>query len=233
MPQRARSVRFTLSWLAAAVLLLPLSFLIWVPAASIIVGPGLLVSVSVPSEATSAALAHVLLATFAAAMGWCIGSLQLLVTRRYLHFELLRWREFSLLGGFAAGVVSSLVCTEYCVFDDINLLWVQPSLRPADGLLLSLLLFLGLLSVVQFLTLRRQARSAALWVIAHIVSVPLVYGLWRNPLATVFPRMESGVGIILITPLVAALVTAAVMLRIVSLSAVGDKAKRKARSKSE
>lgn len=222
--------RFAFAWVIAAVLLLPLSFLIWAPAASIFVVPGLLVSAGAPSEAVSAALAHVFLGTFAAAMAWCIGALQQLVTRRYLQFELPRWREISVLGGFVAGVVSSIVCSEFCVFSDINLLWVRPSLRPADGLLLSLLLFLGILSAVQLLTLRRQASAAALWVIAHLVSVPLVYGLWRNPLATYFPYTESTEGIIFITPFVTGLVTGAVMLRIVSLSAAGEKTKRKPRT---
>ena len=161
-------------------------------------------------------------------MGWCIGALQLLVTRRHLGFDLPHWREFSTLGGFVAGAVSGPVCTELCVFSDINLLWVRPSMRPADGLLLSLLLFLGLLSAIQFLTLRRLASAAALWVLAHVVSVPLVYAFWRNPLAARFPYTESTVGILLTTPFVAALVTGAVMLRIVSLSKAQDKAKRKA-----
>ena len=127
-----------------------------------------------------------------------------------------------------AGVLSSPVCTELCVFSDINLLWVQPSLRPADGFLLSLLLFLGILSTVQFLTLRRQASAAALWVIAHIVSVPLAHAVWRNPLAHHFTRTESFIGITLITPLVAGLVTGAVFLRIVSLSTATNNARRKA-----
>lgn len=228
MLERVSPLRFTLGWLAAAVLLLPLSLLIWAPVAAVYFAPAALVSAGNPSEAVSAALGHIFLGTFAAAMGWCIGALQQLVTRRYLRIDLLRWREISLVGGFVAGVIASVTCSNICDFSDISLLWVRPSMRPAGGLLFSMLLFLGLLSAAQFLTLRRQVGASVLWVIAHLITVPMAYALWRNPLAAYFPYTESTVGIILTTPAVAALVTGAVMLHIVSHSTSRDKAKPKA-----
>ena len=161
-------------------------------------------------------------------LGWSIGAFQWLVTKRYLHVDLQRWREVSALGGLLASIVALHVCQGTCANDDSMYLWVNPSLRPADGLLLSMLLFLGLFSTAQFLMLRRQARAAPLWIIAHVISVPLVYALWKNPLAYHFPRVDSTTGLVLAIPLVVALVTGAVMLRIVLVSANGVKAKREA-----
>ncbi len=228
MLERARPLRFTLAWVGAAVLLLPLSIVIGIAIGLIFAVPALLVPEFGLPDMLITAPGYLFLATFAAAMGWCIGALQQLVTRRYLRFEFRHWREFSAFGVLLAGSLSGYVCSQQCEFDDISLLWVQPSLRPAGGLLFSLLLFLGILSAVQFLTLCRQASAAALWVIARLVSLPLAYAFWRNQLAIYFPYTESHLGIIPITPFVAALVTGAVMLRIVSLSSTRDKPKRKA-----
>ena len=185
MRQRARPLHFALAWIGAAVLLLPLSVMIWTALGSIIAIPALLDRRNWPARyVLRTALAYGFLGIHSRRR-WdaCIGAMQRLVSGRYLRFDLRHWREVSALGGIlVAGAVSSFVCARsVCIFGYQSLVG-PPQRAPGGGLAPGsiLLLFLGI-SVGRSIrvTLRRQAVAAALWVIAHLVSVPMVYALWQ------------------------------------------------------
>lgn len=234
MTARVRPIRFLIAWFAAAGLVLPFAPLLSLTIATMVAVPikHMLSLIPAPNRVDGIP-AILFIGLLAFAYGWCIGALQKLVVKRYLDVVLRRWCVVSALGGSLAGAAAILSCQGSCIADEVEHLWTQPSLRPADELLLTMFVFLGILSAVQFLMLRRQLPSAPLWIVAHIVSVPLVYGLWRSSLASQFPNVDSWVIVVVSIHFVAALVTAAVMLRIVSLAMNGEKAKRNAEARQE
>ncbi len=227
MNAQVRPTRFIAAWLVAGLFFWPAILAVAaITAVPLAIAFRILDLLPLP-DTLFELLYFIILTPLLASFGWTIGAIQSLVTKRYLRVELHRWRAVSALGGLVAFIPAAFLCIKGCAGDEIGYLWTQPSLRPADDMLWAMLVYVGILSVAQFLMLRRQARAASLWIVAHVVSVPMSYALWRNPLAIQNPQIESWLILALAGPIVAALFTGTVMLRIVLITLPAGKSKRK------
>jgi hypothetical protein len=118
-----------------------------------------------------------------AAIGFCVGAVQRWLLRRYLCWTADRWRRYSTIGGTVGAAVSMLVYgfarellrrrTGYYAPVDTAAMVVMP-------------LFVGVVSVMQWMTLRHAVKQALLWVMANVVGGLIFSGMfWVNG-----PRMD-------------------------------------------
>lgn len=125
-----------------------------------------------------------------AVTGFCVGMVQRWLLRRYLSWTADHWRRYSALGGAIGAAIAALVygfahelirrrtgySYSYSTQVDVAAMVIMP-------------LFIGVVSVMQWMTLRHAVRHALLWVMANVVGGLIFSGmLWVNA-----PRMDPDI----------------------------------------
>jgi hypothetical protein len=145
-----------------------------------------------------------------AVIGFCVGMVQRWLLRRYLSWTADHWRRYSALGGAIGACVAALV---YGLAHELMRQRTGYSYNrgQADTAAMVIMpLFIGVVSVMQWMTLRHAVRHALLWVMANVVGGLIFSGmLWVNG-----PKMDPDLA--WVAPFIAVLgqsfVTGSVML---------------------
>lgn len=122
-----------------------------------------------------------------AVIGFSMGAVQRWLLRRYLCWTADRWRRYSTLGGAIGAVVAALAYGFARTMIYRRTGYYMGSMDMAAMVLMPL--FVGIVSVLQWMTLRYAVKQALLWVLANVVGGLIFSGmLWINA-----PRMDSDV----------------------------------------
>jgi hypothetical protein len=120
-----------------------------------------------------------------AAIGFTVGSVQRWLLRRYLCWTADRWRRYSAIGGMIGAAVATLTYGFARA-----LIYRRTGYYPGSmdmAMMVLMPLFVGVVSVLQWMTLRYAVKQALLWVLANVVGGLIFSGmLWINA-----PRMDS------------------------------------------
>lgn len=123
-----------------------------------------------------------------AAVGFSVGIVQRWLLRRYLCWTADGWRRYSTLGGSLGAVVAALAYGFARALIYRRMGGDYP--RSIDmAAMVMMPLFIGVMSVLQWMTLRHAVKQALLWVLANVVGGLIFSGmLWINA-----PRMDSDI----------------------------------------
>jgi hypothetical protein len=104
--------------------------------------------------------------------GLSIGILQKWLARRYLHADLLYWRRLSAFGGILGGATIFVIEGDPFGYGQL----FGP---PSSGFILAIVIFLVVVSGMQWFSLRHHTQGAWLWLLANVIGVVV----W-NPILT-------------------------------------------------
>jgi len=143
-----------------------------------------------------------------AVIGLSVGAVQRWLLRRYLCWTADRWRRYSMLGGALGAAVAALVYSFARMMLYRRTGYYPGSMDMAAMVIMPL--FVGVMSVLQWMTLRYAVKQSLLWVLSNVVGGLIFSGmLWINA-----PRMDNDIS--WIAPFIAVLgqafVTGLVML---------------------
>jgi hypothetical protein len=120
-----------------------------------------------------------------AAIGFSLGAVQRWLLRRYLCWTADGWRRYSIIGGALGAGVAALAYGFARALIYRRTGYYPGSMDMAAMVLMPL--FIGIVSVLQWMTLRYAVKQALLWVLANVVGGLIFSGmLWINA-----PRMDS------------------------------------------
>jgi len=120
-----------------------------------------------------------------AAIGFSVGAVQRWLLRRYLCWTADRWRRYSVIGGALGAGVAALAYGFARALIYRRTGYYPGSTDMAAMVLMPL--FVGIVSVLQWMILRYAVKQALLWVLANVVGGLIFSGmLWINA-----PRMDS------------------------------------------
>lgn len=120
-----------------------------------------------------------------AAIGFSVGAVQRWLLRRYLCWTADRWRRYSAIGGALGAGVAVLAYSFVRAIIARRTGYYPNSTDMAAMVMMPLLI--GIISVLQWMTLRYAVKQALLWVLANVVGGLIFSGmLWINA-----PRMDS------------------------------------------
>lgn len=143
-----------------------------------------------------------------AVIGLCVGVLQRALLRRYLCWTAERWQLYSIIGGTLGAMAAAVV------FGGLSV-WMErqdmASNRAYDLASMSVMpVFIGIVALVQYFSLRRAVRQASLWILANVVGGLIFSGM----IGVNAPRLTADVAwlVVLLGVLAQAFVTGVTML---------------------
>lgn len=161
-----RPNRFLLWWLVGSVLVYPLAVIVAAVTMFVIaaVVSGLGSILRAPFYYTAPIFSVVYVGVMAGALGagtgFSVGHIQRHLLRRYLYWTADYWRVLSTAGGFIGGLLTAGIIFLSPYNSTGNGIWLMPVMP----------LFMALVSLFQWRSLRHATRHASVWVIANIIA---------------------------------------------------------------
>jgi hypothetical protein len=171
---------FLLGWLVGGVLVYPITIVLlaalWGGLAVVF---GSFYRSDMGSGATGFLIAGGAFLISGAVIGFCVGMVQRWLLRRYLSWTADDWRRYSALGGAIGACIAALV---YGFAHELMRRRTGYNYNQIDTAAMVIMpLFIGVVSVMQWLALRHAVRHALLWVMANVVGGLIFSGmLWVN-----------------------------------------------------
>lgn len=237
--------KFMLRWVFSSIIVYPIAFLISFPFIFLVaITFGILFGLFLETYVAQQYYNVLMIMAFGAGAGFSIGMLQYPLLYKLLHLRVTRWRSLTLIGGvIAVLVVEALFSVSQDVFSvtldlESNLGTLPPqSLLPYEWLAyLAMPLLAGVVSVFQWIELRRWVAYAWVWIIAHVGGGFAFSGVVMSPNAFLGELSQDFLGLLLSIVFVASImgiVTGYVMLWLIKYYQKPDPTKRKPKEKAK
>ena len=164
MQKEIRPRHFWIMWFVAGLVVLPLSAALTIPIWLAMLS---LVASTFDMLPYGGWHRYLFLAIAWLIIGFCIGFLQKVVVKRYLHLELPRWRVISVLAALFAGILACQLVEDGFISSELYSLGIDQETRYHIDLSIIIVTYLGLFSLFQYLFLRRHGYGTWRWVAAH------------------------------------------------------------------